>query len=50
MNEYFTINQLFTELLFPLVNSILPLLLTYALLEPLCDRLKEENKKTLRYI
>ena len=50
MNEYFTINQLFTELLFPLVNSILPLLFTYILFEPLCNKLKKENKKTLRHI
>ena len=50
MSEYFTINQLFTELLFPLVNSILPLLLTYILFEPLCNKLKKKNKKTLRHI
>lgn len=48
MDELFTINQLFTELLFPLVNSILPLLLTYVLLEPLCNKLKKENKKNFK--
>lgn len=45
MNKYFTMNQLFTELLFPLVNSILSLLLTYILFEPICNKLKAENKK-----
>ena len=41
MFEYFTINELFNNLIFPLIANIIPLLLTYFLFEPITGLIKK---------
>lgn len=58
MFEYFTVNQLFTELIFPLIYSLTPVIITYIILEPishkltnlLCDEknIHIDNKKNIK--
>ncbi len=40
MSEYFSINELFINLIFPLITAIVPLILTYFLFEPLIGLIK----------
>ena len=44
MSEYFSINDLFINLIFPLITSIVPLILTYFLFEPLIGLIKKLDK------
>ena len=41
MSEYFSINELFINLIFPLITAIVPLILTYFLFEPLIGLIKK---------
>nr|DAG52763.1 MAG TPA: hypothetical protein [Caudoviricetes sp.] len=41
MFDYFSINDLFINLIFPLITSIVPLILTYFLFEPLIGLIKK---------
>lgn len=41
MSEYFSINKLFINLIFPLITAIVPLILTYFLFEPLIGLIKK---------
>lgn len=44
MFDYFSINDLFINLIFPLITSIVPLILTYFLFEPLIGIIKKLDK------
>ena len=48
MFDYFSINDLFINLIFPLITSIVPLILTYFLFEPLIGLIKK-TWQTLTY-
>lgn len=41
MFNYFTIHDLFIYLIFPLINAILPLIITYFLIEPIIGLIKK---------
>lgn len=41
MFTYFTPNELFNNLIFPLITAIIPLILTYFLFEPITDLIKK---------
>lgn len=41
MFNYFTINELFINLIFPLITAVTPLILTYLLFEPLVGLIKK---------
>lgn len=41
MSEYFSINELFINLIFPMITAIVPLILTYFLFEPLIGLIKK---------
>ena len=44
MFTYFTPNEIFTNLIFPLIVAIVPLILTYFLFEPILDYIKKVEK------
>lgn len=44
MFEYFSINELFINLIFPLITEIVPLILTYFLFEPIVGLIKKLDK------
>lgn len=46
MFKYFTVNQLFIELIFPLIYTTFPIVLTYILFEPLKEIINDLIKKT----
>lgn len=48
MFEYFSINELFINLIFPLITEIVPLILTYFLFEPIVGLIKK-TWQTLTY-
>lgn len=44
MLGYFSLNELFINLIFPLIVSLTPLVLTYLLFEPLVALIKKLDK------
>lgn len=50
MFTYFTANEMFINLIFPLITAILPLVLTYFLFEPIIGLIKKINNPPLPII
>lgn len=49
MFTYFTPNEMFNNLIFPLITAIIPLIMTYFLFEPIIGLIKKMKKFLTKY-